>query len=254
MNKWSKGCNSYLRKLHELGKTLGRNSSLSRNIKANNFRISGNQLVKDVSMALRQKNGSAILSTEPILIFNAKEVKGLNEGRSKIAIGGKIIFKDGVLSQQAIHLLILFTPDKDINNLKAGRTYIVRKIHFDFDRKNIEEGKPTSHMQVGGKIATEMVPYFDEIKDVRSETFDQIDLPRIPSPPYGLASVLDMALREFAPENLKAFTDEKHWNELVSETETILLSNYHSSLADELKSTSDCTNYDYHCKEVICEM
>ncbi len=254
-NKWSQGSLDYIDTLITLGKIFSCHPTLGKRSDSDKLRTFGNELRKGARTALRRKDGNAILSTEPNLVFETQLDKGLpKNGRTEIVIGGKSLFSDGNLSEQAINLLILFTPYADEGGLVASRTYVVRKIHFDFDRENVNKGKPTSHLQVGGKIAEAMVLHINAPDSVEREAFDQIDIPRIPSPPYGLASVLDMALREFAPSNLHALTGEKAWNELVSQTETVLLSNYHGRLHKELQNKKIRTNYIYHCDDVICDI
>jgi len=253
--KWSQGSLDYIQSLVELGRTLGRHAALAKSSDYQKFKAFGGELQRGARTALQDKSGNATLSTEPNLVFEAQLGKGLpEEGRTEIVIGGKSRFSDGVLSEQAINLIILFTPYADVGNLKAGRTYVVRKIHFDFDRENVRTSRPTSHMQVGGKIAEAMIAHVGDSESVEHETFDQIDIPRIPSPPFGLASVLDMALREFAPPSLQALTGEVVWNDLVSRTETLLLSNYHGRLHEELRGRGNRTNYAFHCSESVCDM
>ncbi|MBT3022863.1 MAG: hypothetical protein KUF77_07260 [Candidatus Thiodiazotropha sp. (ex Lucina aurantia)] len=252
---WPQGSQDYIEQLKALGKVLARNPTLGNSSDGHMFRAFGGELFRVANTALGFNGGRATISTEPNLVFQAQLDKGLpKEGHAEIVIGGTSRFSDGTLSEQAIHFLILFTPSADVNGLQANTKYIVRKVHFDLDRQNTHMGKPTSHMQVGGNISHQMIAHTGDPERVKRETFDQLDLPRIPSPPYGLASVIDMALREFAPPSLKELTGERSWNELVSQTETVLLSSYHGRLYDELKSRASRTNYAYHCEDIICDI
>ena len=240
----------YIEELKQLGILLGRNAILTKSKDFFQFKSFGDKLAAIAADALRSGRGNIEISTEPNLFFEASLGKGLpKEGTAQVVIGGRSLFSDGLLKEQAINLLILFTPSSNVLGLYSGRTYVVRKIHFDLDRNNISNNKPSSHMQIGGKISDKMVAHTGQVK---SETFDQLDLPRIPSPPFGLASVLDMALREFAPPQLQELTNERVWNKLVSRTESILHSSYHEQLCSELSDKmKNNTNYGYHCNNVI---
>lgn len=252
--KWSHGSQAYIEALKDLGKAL-RHATLAKSRDREKIHAFGAELIKGANIALKCKGGDATLSTVPNLIFKAQLDKGLpKEGSAEVVIGGVSRFSEGVLSEQAINLLVLFTPTSNVGPLVADRTYVVRKIHFDLDRNNAGTARPTSHIQVGGKISETMLAHNRDPEGVEREIFNQIDIPRIPSPPYGLASVIDLALREFAPPSLQTLTGERPWNELVSRTETVLLSNYHARLHEQFESRDTRTNYSYHCDEVICEM
>lgn len=251
---WTEESIKYIEALKKLGKTVSYSPVIAKARGDHNIYEFGTQLERAAHTALGRTDGIATLSTEPNLYFKAQIDKGLPDtGEAQVVIGGRSFFSNGALTEQAINLLILFTPSVDGDGLRADKTYVVRKLHFDFDRGNVGQNRPTSHLQVGGKIADIMVAHRGG-EGIERETFNELDVPRIPSPPYGLASVLDIALREFAPPAMQALTKEAFWNELVRETEILLLSNYHQRLYDECRNRSTRTTYTHHCEVIVSDM
>lgn len=253
---WTAASRAYLKELKALGTVLSSHPSLQKCNDRLRVASFGRSLFRTATDSLKLGRGNTTLSTNPALVFEAHLDKGLSKsGRTEIVIGAVSKFVDGTLEEQAVHYLILHTPSSDTDRgLKANKTYIVRKFHFDFDRNNTKKKYPTSHLQIGGKVSSRLLTHLRDPDEVELEAFNEIDVPRIPSPAFGLATVIDMALREFAEPQFKTFTDEEKWRQCVSSTEQILHSSYHGKLYEELSSASTCTNYAFHCNSVIGDL
>lgn len=256
VNKWSERGLEYLKSIKGLGRLLCTNNCITDPTIKTNFIQFGDNLVTQTNDAKQNKQGNAELSTNPNLVFNIPDNIDIHPdpGLAQITIGGIAEFKHGILLRQSVTLLILFTPTKVGNVFSDNKTYVVRKIHFDFDRDNTQHVRPTTHTQIGGNISEKMLPETISYEQIEPEIFNQIDIPRIPSPPYGLASVIDLALREFGNPRLQELTQEPGWKKQVSEEEYLLLSSYHERLKKEFESTSHRTNYDFHCSEALCDI
>jgi hypothetical protein len=119
---------------------------------------------------------------------------------------------------------------------------IVRKLHFDYELdefRNPGEPKPSSHMQVCGKLSPHHVRAgYDPIR-LRS-LYPNWEKPRIPSTPTSLALMLNWLLLEFQTDPAsQAILRSPAWRKCVASAERVMLAPYFSAASTFLGSAAN---------------
>lgn len=245
---------NYLSELSELFKFLSRDPSVAAAHPkiAESARIAFNT----TRMAINNPKRNSTISISPNWMIPIKSESVVSAaGIATLFIGGEISFSGGRLKQQALSVAITFmatedhTTSDDRYSLKKDYTYVVRRIHFDFDGDLADHDRPVEHIQVGGKLSPTHLYGHDCIPSkFVSEPFPQLDLPRIPYPVTDLATLLETFLRQFAVERSN-FLDEKGWIVRVCSMENIWLKYYYSNALKQIeKSDRKCTLYTHLCR------
>lgn len=198
----------------------------------------------DLLSNIGKSNQSFEISIDPNWIIPIENnVCGIN-GSTELKVGGYIRIKSGILQDQSINICLLFKPKDDISHENSYSTYamskdeyeVIRRFHFDYDTALIENDRPRSHMQYGGK-------YIDRVADEGKGNYrlmHGLKLPRIPYPPYDITLIIDLFLRQFRTP-LKPIIEGNQWRRLVCESERLWLSGYYDEINNHLSSASRTT-------------
>jgi hypothetical protein len=119
---------------------------------------------------------------------------------------------------------------------------VARKFHFDFEpasQRNIEEAKPTFHLQMCGKLSR----HHEDEGFVDSDIVHLLpgwSKPRIPIQPTSLALILDWLFIEFESEHAVSTTrKDSNWMGLVRSAERTVLRPYYEACFRFLDSTEN---------------
>lgn len=179
-------------------------------------------------------------------------------GETHLVIGMSMRVVDGLLEEQSIAICLVSSSDDELEeelseryccgSLGPAHRTVVRRFHFDFDRGQIGQDRPPSHMQYGGKFDP---GHLEGNLDYKYELFKAIDLPRLPSPPYDFPILFDMLLQQFGIKSAE-ITKENAWRNIVRKSEDIWLKPYFRRVHDLLNSADRHSSfYEHLCEPVL---
>lgn len=148
-----------------------------------------------------------------------------------ISIGGEIKFDNIGNFYQALSLCIIAEPNCDVTaedgfslcRMDNGKSYIIRRFHFDIDAEQINGDRPVFHLQYGGNIQEQ------QKSKHQYELISSIDLPRIPTLPLDLIQTLNLIFSQINTEITSAFQNPR-WRNIVLENDKIWDDIYFSSM------------------------
>ncbi len=113
---------------------------------------------------------------------------------------------------------------------------VARRFHFDIDTGSSgDEGKPVSHMQVGGEVSDKEV-YSDYSGNTDYHYCDSpLDKPRVPYPPTDPIILLNMVICQY-PGVQSA--DQDSWEGVVVDSEELLREPYHEFVQSVYRESS----------------
>ncbi len=118
---------------------------------------------------------------------------------------------------------------------------VVRKVHFDFepeDFRNPAEPKPSSHLQICGKLSPHHMKAGYTDMRIRSH-YPSWEKPRIPMAPTSLALLLNWLMLEFqADPTLQAVLRSPAWRSWVAHAERVVLLPYFENATTFLRSAA----------------
>ncbi|KJV27308.1 hypothetical protein [Pantoea sp. SM3] len=198
-----------------------------------------------VKAALKEFN----ISIGPFEI-NANELMNCKHfPEAHLSIGGEIQFNSNGDFFQAISLCVISKPNCDVTaengfslcKMDNGKSYIVRRFHFDIDAKQINGDRPVFHLQYGGNI-------HDKQKSSHQyELISSIDLPRIPTMPLDLIQALNLIFSQIKTQIMSVFKDPR-WRSIVIENDKIWDDIYFSAI---LKRDEKQTLYERLCSHNV---
>lgn len=168
-----------------------------------------------------------------------------------LSIGGEVKFNSDGDFFQALSLCVIAAPICDLSaengydlcTMESGKSYIIRRFHFDIDAKQINGDRPVFHLQYGGNIKEQQKSYH------QYELISSIDLPRIPTLPLDLIQTLNLIFSQINTEITSAFQDPR-WRSIVLENDKIWDDIYFSSMLTRSKKQ---TLYERLCSHnVFC--
>jgi hypothetical protein len=120
---------------------------------------------------------------------------------------------------------------------------VLRKFHFDFesyDGRNLEEAKPTTHLQICGKFSQHHLDNLNYTEQKIAHWFPEFEKPRIPIAPTSLALVLNWIFLEFqAVQEVSILLRNPRWKSMVYEAEQTILKPYYESASKFLSSAAN---------------
>lgn len=166
-----------------------------------------------------------------------------------ISIGGEIKFDNIGNFYQAISLCVIAEPNCDVTaedgfslcQMDNGKSYIIRRFHFDIDAEQINGDRPVFHLQYGGNIQEQ------QKSKHQYELISSIDLPRIPTIPLDLIQTLNLIFSQINTEIASSFQDPR-WRSIVIENDEIWDDIYFSSMK---KRTGKQTLYERLCSHNV---
>lgn len=166
-----------------------------------------------------------------------------------LSIGGEIRFDSTGKFYQAISLCFVALPSKDLtaadgyalSNMENGKTYIIRRFHFDIDASQVGGDRPIFHLQYGGNISEK------QKENHQYELISSIDLPRIPTIPLDLIQTLNLVFNQINTKMSSAFK-QPAWRNIVIENDSIWDDIYFSFLSSRNKKQ---TLYETLCSNKI---
>lgn len=150
---------------------------------------------------------------------------------SHLSFGGEVRFDNNGNFFQALSLCVIAMPKGDISNengyslckMDNGKTYIIRRFHFDIDAEQVNGDRPVFHLQYGGNIQ-------DKQKgEHQYELISSIDLPRIPTMPLDLVQTLNLVFSQINTDISSAFRNPG-WRNIVLTNDKIWDDIYFSSM------------------------
>lgn len=168
-----------------------------------------------------------------------------------ISIGGEVRFNNSGVFFQALSLCIIAEPNCDVSadsgydlcKMDNGKTYIVRRFHFDIDAKQTNGDRPVFHLQYGGNIQEQ------QKSKHQYELISSIDLPRIPTLPLDLIQTLNLIFSQISTDIASVFQDPR-WRNIVIENDKIWDDVYFASMQTRRKKE---TLYERLCSHNVFE-
>lgn len=247
---------AYLKELLNLFKFLSRDPSVWSSHE--NIANSAGSIYEGIKNARRYPQRTSTIEISPNweVPIKSSAVCSVN-GRASLLIGGEILFSNGCLQRQALSAIITFSALNDGDpiigqpRLKEGHTYVVRKLHYDFDGELLQNDRPVQHLQVGGNLNINHIYSQESVPNVFvEERFTQLDLPRIPYPVTDFATLLETLLKQFNHKEAN-FLNEPGWIERVCSMESIWLKHYYESALKQIAKTNRRTTlYSHHCMPI----
>ena len=247
---------AYLDELARLFRFLSRDGSVQN--KYPSIANSANENFEIVQQARRFRDRPATISIAPNwqIPINSEDVCSA-PGEATLFIGGEIIFSERCLKRQCITAVITFrTSENSVSNthdlpLIPGTTYMVRRIHYDFDLDLTNKDRPIQHLQIGGKLDPGYLYEAGSLPNpFEHEIFKQLDLPRIPYPITDLASLMEMLLNQFNKDRA-TFLEESGWIDRVCSMEKIWLKHYYEQALQLINRVERKeTLYTYQCAPI----
>lgn len=148
-----------------------------------------------------------------------------------LSIGGEVKFGDGGSFYQALSVCLITEPSGDVTaddgyslcRMDNGKSYIVRRFHFDIDATQINGDRPVFHLQYGGNIK-------DQQKSKHQyELISSIDLPRIPTMPLDLIQAMNVLFSQINTDIISSFQNPR-WRSIVLENDEIWDDIYFSAI------------------------
>jgi len=141
---------------------------------------------------------------------------------AQVSIGGEVRFNNAGDFFQALSLCVIAEPNCDVSaangydlcKMDNGKSYIVRRFHFDIDAKQINGDRPVFHLQYGGNI------HEQQKSKHQYELISSIDLPRIPTLPLDLIQTLYLIFSQIPTDITTVFQDPR-WRSIVLENDKI---------------------------------
>ncbi|MFV7477682.1 hypothetical protein ACNPM1_11760 [Enterobacter pseudoroggenkampii] len=148
-----------------------------------------------------------------------------------LSIGGEVRFNSNGDFFQALSVCLIAEPICDLSSeygydlckMDNGKTYIIRRFHFDIDAKQINGDRPVFHLQYGGNINEQ------QKSKHQYELISSIDLPRIPTLPLDLIQTLNLIFSQIKTELASVFQDPR-WRSIVLENDKIWDDIYFASM------------------------
>ena len=118
---------------------------------------------------------------------------------------------------------------------------VARKLHFDLEPHRLRqsaEPKPTSHLQVCGKLSSHHIGAGYRPQDI-AKMLPHWEKPRVPSQPVSLALLLNWLFLEFGGDPLvSSILNHADWTALVRRAEQLVLKPYYEAAAEFIKKAA----------------
>lgn len=185
------------------------------------------RVISQIKASIRQlapttKLKSLEISLDPFELNVDDLINCCHITNSHLSIGGEVKFDSSGYFFQALSLCFIAMPSSDISNengyslckMDNGKSYIIRRFHFDIDVEQNNGDRPIFHLQYGGNI-------HDKQKSTHQyELISSIDLPRIPTLPLDLIQTLNLVFSQVNTNISSAFR-EPRWRNVVLENDKI---------------------------------